>query len=141
MALVAFIFIALWVQNELSFDSYHKDAKDIYLANVFLKQSDGTTDEWEQTPLPLGDLLNKAPGIEEATRILPQNFSGTVLNIHNQLFAEKSCAYVDDNWFNMFHYDLLYGDIKSFYANPFSIALTESKANILAMIRKRLDNL
>ncbi|MDE1191905.1 MAG: ABC transporter permease [Arachidicoccus sp.] len=130
VALVAFIFIALWVQNELSFDSYHKDAKDILPpANVFLKQSDEQPMNGNKLLYHWENLLNKAPGIEDgATRILPQNFSGTVLNIHNQLFAEKSCAYVDDNWFNMFHYDLLYGDIKSFYANPFSIALTESKA-------------
>lgn len=26
-ALVAFIFIALWVQNEISFDGFHKSAK------------------------------------------------------------------------------------------------------------------
>ena len=34
IALVAFIFISLWVQNELSFDNYHKEAKDIYLVQM-----------------------------------------------------------------------------------------------------------
>jgi putative ABC transport system permease protein len=34
VALVAFIFIALWVQNELSFDNYHNNAKDIYLVQI-----------------------------------------------------------------------------------------------------------
>ena len=61
VALVAFIFIALWVQNELSFDGYHKDAKDIYLVQM----KSNTGDEASSiTPLPLAEALKKNRNVE-----------------------------------------------------------------------------
>src|SRR5215467_9193021 len=66
VALVAFIFIALWVQNELSFDSYHKDAKDIYLTQIKFKPGNELN---SLTFLPVADVLKKNRDVEYVARM------------------------------------------------------------------------
>ena len=61
VALAVFVFIALWVQNELSFDHYHQNAKDIFLVQQeYIKTSSASP----ITPLPLGDALRKDRDVE-----------------------------------------------------------------------------
>src|ERR1700733_14802685 len=83
VSLVAFIFIALWVRNELTFDGYHKDAKDIYL--VRMKSGAGST-FYPITPLPLADAIKGVSGSAFVARMAW--WAGT-LNVKGQLFDEK----------------------------------------------------
>lgn len=66
VAMAAFAFIALWVQNELSFDDYHKNAKDIFLVEMKYVHANEAN---PITPLPLAELLKKSPDLEFAARI------------------------------------------------------------------------
>ncbi|MEP6749225.1 MAG: ABC transporter permease, partial [Bacteroidota bacterium] len=126
VALVAFIFIALWVQNELSFDGYHKDAKDIYL--VQMKSNTGDDAASSITPLPLADALRKSRHVAYVARM--GRWPGT-LNIDGNVFDDKTGVAVDDDWFKIFDYTLVSGDVTSFNSNPFSIIFTQSKAKQL----------
>ncbi|MGN6543209.1 MAG: ABC transporter permease, partial [Ginsengibacter sp.] len=114
VALVAFIFIALWVQNELSFDSYHKDAKDIYLVQVKFNEAD---DASPLTSLPIADALKKESSVDYVARMAP--WIGT-LNVNGNLFDETTGIAVDSDWFKIFNYDVVSGDLRSFNRNPFS---------------------
>ena len=125
VALVAFIFIALWVQNEMSFDDYHKNAKDIYLVGMKFNIDDEAS---PLTSLPVADALKKDPDVVNVARVV--GWSGT-LNVNGNLFAEKTGASVDSAWFNIFDYKIISGDIKSFNSNPFSLIFTQSKAKQL----------
>ncbi|MES1217651.1 MAG: ABC transporter permease [Bacteroidota bacterium] len=125
VALVAFIFIALWVHNELSFDSYHKDAKDIYLVQTKFNAGDVAS---SITPLPLADALKKNPRVEYATRL--GRWPG-ILNIDGNLFDEKNGVAVDSDWFKIFDYKVISGEINSFNNHPFSLIFTQSKAKQL----------
>ncbi len=51
-----------------------------------------------------------------------------VFNINNNLSYEKNAAYVDDDWFNIFHYDFIEGNAAAFANDPNSIILTASEA-------------
>ncbi|HXB35199.1 MAG TPA: FtsX-like permease family protein [Puia sp.] len=125
VSLVAFIFIALWVQNELSFDSYHKAAKDIYLVQTLY----GTEKEASTlTALPVADAVNKISGTAKIARMAP---SRVTLKVNGQLFDEKESVVVDSDWFKIFDYDVLSGDVQSFNNNTFSIIFTQSKARQL----------
>src|ERR1700759_338232 len=84
VALVAFIFIALWVQNELGFDNYHKNAKDIYLVQMKFKASDEAD---PLTALPVGETMKKDGNAEAVARM--SWWQGT-LNIDGNLFDEKT---------------------------------------------------
>ncbi len=125
VSLVAFIFIALWVQNELTFDGYHKGAKDIYL----VRTQYGTDKEASPlTALPAADAVRKISGTANVARLI---YSRGTLNVNGQLFDEKEGVLVDSDWFKIFDYDVLSGDIQSFNDNPFSLIFTQSKAKQL----------
>jgi len=125
VALAAFVFIALWVQNELSFDDYHKNAKDVFLVQrEYIHGNEASP----ITPLPLADALKKNRDVEFVARM--GRWPGT-LNVDGNLFDEKSGIAVDSDWFRIFDYTVLSGDIHSFNNNPFSIIFTQSKAKQL----------
>ncbi len=124
VALVAFIFIALWVQNEVSFDDYHEDAKDIYL--VQMKDNAGGASSI--TPLPLADALIQNRDVKYVARMAI--WPGT-LNVNGNLFDEKTGVAVDSGWFKIFNYKVVSGDINSFNNDPFSLIFTRSKAKQL----------
>ena len=84
VALVAFIFIALWVQNELSFDGYHKDAKDIYLVQM---KSNGADEPSSITPLPVAEALSKGSNVAYVARMA--RWPGTV-HVDGNSFDEKT---------------------------------------------------
>ena len=124
VGMTAAVLIFLWVQNEMNFDNYHKDANNIYRLTTNLK-SQGWI--WETTPLLLAEAVKQeVPEVEQTARLYPGEMP--VFNINNNLFYEKNCAYADDNWFNIFHYDFLKGSAASFANDPNSIILTASEA-------------
>jgi putative ABC transport system permease protein len=125
VSLVAFIFIALWVQNELNFDGFHPNAKDIYLVQMKYTTADGAN---PITPLPAADAIRKDPDAVAVARM--GRWPGT-LHVNGQLFDEKDGIAVDSDWFKVFDYHVISGDIISFNNNPFSIIFTQSKAKQL----------
>jgi len=125
VALVAFIFIALWVQNELSFDDFHKEANDIYLVQMKYNTGGGVS---SITPLPLAEALKKNRDVKYVARMAP--WPGT-LNVNGNLFDDKTGVAVDSDWFKIFDYKVVSGDIQSFNNNTFSLIFTQSKAKQL----------
>ena len=118
------VLILLWVQNETSFDNYHKDNASIYRLTTRLPAYGWV---WETAPLLLADALkDEIPKIKKTTRLSTNNWP--VFNIKGNLFHEKTSAYVDNDWFSFFDYDFKEGNAASFNNNPFSIILTASVA-------------
>ena len=118
------ILIFLWVQNEMNYDNYHKDADNIYRLTTNLPSSGWI---WETTPLLLADAAKKEIPEIEMTARLTANYR-PVLNINNNLSYEKHCAFVDNSWFKMFHYDFIGGSAEAFSQNIQSVIITESLA-------------
>jgi len=124
VGMTAAILILLWVQNEISFDSYHPEADKIYRLTTSIKANGWI---WETTPLLMADAAKKnIPEIERMATLNVNNMP--VFNINGTLVYEKNCAYVDDEWFNMFHYKFIEGNPNTFSSNPYSIILTASEA-------------
>jgi ABC-type antimicrobial peptide transport system permease subunit len=124
--MTAAIFIFLWVQNEVTVDDYQPD--NIYRLS-YTSNYKGKSFSSERTTMPLYVALPKdIPEVEKAVIMSPNLFSGITFNINNKLFAEKTSAWVDRNWFNMFAYSFVQGNAASFSKNPYSVVLSESKA-------------
>jgi ABC-type antimicrobial peptide transport system permease subunit len=129
VGMTAAVLILFWVQNEFSFDSYHPHARSIYRLTDTLQVSKDEKWIWETSPLRLAGLLEKnIPEVEATAMLYPSEWSPITFKYKNELFAEKNGAYVDEGWFNMFHYDFLEGSPAGFFKNPFSVILTEGKA-------------
>ena len=124
IGMAAAVFILLWVQNEMAYDNYHKDADHIFRLTTNLK-AEGWI--WETTPLLLADVIRKeVPEVEKTARLQPNVLP--VFKINNNISYEENCAYVDDDWFNIFHYDFIEGNLAAFTQDPNSIILTASEA-------------
>ena len=124
VGMTAAILISLWVQNEMNFDNNHKDANNIYRVTTNLKVNNWI---WETSPLLLADAVKKeVPEVEKTARLYDGNWP--VFNINNNATYEKKCAYVDDDWFNIFHYAFIEGNAAAFAQDLNSIILTASAA-------------
>ena len=118
------VLIMLWVNNEVSYDSFHKDEHRIYRLTSRLSTYNWV---WESTPLLLADAIKKElPDVDNTTRLFPNHWP--VFTVNGSAFYQKNCAYVDSDWFNIFHYDFIEGDALAFSRHPSSIILTVSEA-------------
>ena len=129
IGMTAAVFIFLWVQNEISFDNYHPGKENIYRVTNSIQVNKDEAWVWESSPMPMAEAaIKEIPEVKKATRVIINAWGGPVLTIHHKLFSEKTSAWVDKSWFNMFHYDFVAGNAAAFGQSPFSIILTASKA-------------
>jgi putative ABC transport system permease protein len=121
------IMILLWVQDELSFDSFHTSAKDIYKINSHLGTGVGEQ-VWEGAPSPVA-LFSKAdiPEVENSVRVAP-NYNTSLFSYGNNRFVISNTAYTDKSLFEMFNFKFLRGSRKQPFKDANSIILTESTA-------------
>ena len=128
VGITAAVLILMWVQNERSFDAYHPDAQNIYRIVNHIKVSKDEDWIWETSPLAMASAAKQdIPEVATATRIMSE-WDVPVFNINHKLFSAKKCAYIDNNWFDVFHYDFKQGNIVSFVKDPYGMILTESEA-------------
>jgi putative ABC transport system permease protein len=122
------VLLLLWSQDELSFDRFHSKADRIYRLNAnFI--NDGVKTTWQTTSGPLAHRANKeVTAVEMAGRISGED--GLVLmNVDGKNFIESNnMAYVDANFFQVFDFPLLKGNVTKPFPNTKSIIITEKIA-------------
>jgi putative ABC transport system permease protein len=129
IGMTATILILLWVQNELSFDKDQPESENIFLVKTKMVISDDESWVLENSQYLLGEHAAKEiPEIKIVTRLNPKQFEDIIFHYQDKLISEHKAAYVDEQWFNMFHYDFLEGSADSFLKNPFSLIITFATA-------------
>jgi len=121
------IMILLWAQDELSFDSFHKHAGNIYKINSHLGK--GADEQiWEGAPAPLAIFCRQSvPEVENEVRI--DNANGPFLfKYADKKFIETHLACVDSTFFSVFDFKMIQGNRQKPFPNMNSIILTKSKA-------------
>jgi ABC-type antimicrobial peptide transport system permease subunit len=117
------ILILLWVQDELSYDKFHKDAESIYhvLAHTDVKNI-------SVTPTLLAPTLKETfPEIVDATRY-HWLFQDILLSYKNTAFNEKGLRLVDPSFFKVFTFPFLKGNPDTALNDPYSIVVSEAIA-------------
>jgi putative ABC transport system permease protein len=117
------ILILLWLQDELSYDKFHLNARNIYRVNKIWRK--GEIAHYATTPPALSPYLKKDfPEIKNSTRFYPiGNFA---FRYKDKSFYENTGAFVDATFFDIFSFKLLKGDAETALVNPNSIIVTES---------------
>ena len=115
-----FILIMLWVQDELSYDRFHKNADNIYM--VLRSEDDKTSAITSNLLAPA--LKSEIPEIIDATSYapLPDAFK-PFLQYHDKGF-EESIAVTDPHFFEFFSFPFLEGNPQTAFNDPKSIVLT-----------------
>lgn len=128
VGIASFLLVALFINDEYSFDKYHKNAGRIYRI-VLDFTSDGTVTNWAKTSAPIGHYLNGAfPEIEQVVRL--RKNPGTDLLTYNALqFYEEKLFFADSSLFKMFDFKLKKGNPLSALSAKHSIVISESLAS------------
>ncbi len=116
------ILILLWVQNEISFDRFHKKNNRLYEVwenNI----SDGALQTGLATPQLMGPALkNDYPEIESTARI---SWDQPILFGYGDKHIKATGTWADPSFLTMFSFPLLMGDAKTALNDPHSLVITE----------------
>lgn len=120
------LLILLYVNNELSYDKFHKDYERIYRVTTKAKMSETEILRVGVSAAPLADRFrNDIEEIESITRLYQLN---QTVRYQENVYREDKMLYADSNVFEVFDFEILQGDPKSMLCEPYSIALTEKTA-------------
>jgi putative ABC transport system permease protein len=126
IGITATLLILLWVQDELSFDRFHKNAENLYQVEEDQYYS-GEVYHVTVTPYPSGPVWKEEiPEIKDACRY--QWPSGMLFRYGENAFYESGCVAVDPSFFSMFSFQLIKGDGQTILTEPFSTVLTDETA-------------
>ena len=127
--LICFILIFLFVQDEYSYDRFHKDPEQVYRVVKDFVNDDGSTIPDATTPPALAPALQKdLPEVAHVTRVFPSWGRRYVLQLGDKKFNEQGLVRVDSSFFDVFSFPLVKGDKKTALLAQRSIILTESSA-------------
>lgn len=126
MALTAFTFIMLWVENENSYDAFNEKADRIYRIHSYVKQ-DPSDMEMAMTAPAAAAALKNVTGVENAVRLNGPG-KNVVVKYGNNLFNENDFYSADASIFQVFTLPLVNGNPNEALVKPYSIVLSESMA-------------
>ncbi|TFH39785.1 MAG: FtsX-like permease family protein [Bacteroidia bacterium] len=126
IGITSFIFIALYVVNELSYDRFHDNYENIYRLKVVGRMAGGELDQ-AVTAAPMAQaMLNDYPEVLDVTRL--SRMGAWLIRFGENRFNEDGVLFADSTFFNVFDFKLLSGDPKTALARPKSMILTEEFA-------------
>ncbi len=119
------LLILLWVEYELSFDSFHENKSQIYSVYENQTYADGETFTFYSTPAPLAPKLKaEISEIDKATRVT-STWGKLMLTTGGSTFIEDSGLCIDTDFFKIFSFPVLYGDPNLIMPDDSSIVITE----------------
>ena len=120
------VLILLWLQNEISYDKFHENKKNLY--EVYgLTSLEGKLFPINQTAQPLGPALKQGfPEVEAASRLAPIN--SFLFTAGDKSLTGIEGGFVDPSFFQLFSFPLVAGNKNDQLKNVYSIVITEKFA-------------
>lgn len=130
IGMAACMLILLFVQDELSYDSYHDNSDRIYRVTREWKNADGETSlHLGHVAPPFGPLIsNDFEGIVEHTVRFLNDDPLMTYTEGDKKIEEERFFFVEANVFDVFSYEMLDGDPETALKEPNSLVLTASTA-------------
>jgi putative ABC transport system permease protein len=125
VGLAACMLIILYLKDEQSFDRFHKNQAQIYRITSATQSTDGAIRPSGITGMMPGPEFTAA--IPEIASFLRLRESGYTIRQNDAIF-DQSALVVDDNFFSMFSFPLIEGDVKTALKDMHSVVLTELSA-------------
>jgi putative ABC transport system permease protein len=120
------IFIALYINHEVSFDRFHKNSKQIYQLTVGVERNGEMLEYSPVTTPKMGeDLLEYIPEVE---KILRFGFGGGNFKVNDKLVSSGTLLFADSTLWDFFDFKLKLGDAQKALKDPFSLVVSESLA-------------
>ncbi len=125
--LAAFVIIALFIQNELSYDQSHEHRDNVYRVQLSAQIADQSIITASSPAIMATQFLQTYPEIEQATRI--NTFSSQALfTVDSTPYYENGVAEADSSLFDVFTFPFVEGNASALN-RPGTAVLTQSIAN------------
>ena len=126
VGMAIFILILSYVQNELSYDSFHENTEQLYRL-MRMEKMEGSMSSSSYVPAPLAPaLLNDFPEIIHAVRMTGAGW--VPINYKDKSFVEKRIRLADPPFFEAFSFPLVKGNPKTALQDKYSVVITEEIA-------------
>ena len=126
VGLASFLFITLYVYNELSYDRFHKDYENIYRIKIVGRLAGGVLDQAVTSAPMARTLLKDYPEVVQTTRVI--QMGDWLVKFGDKKFNEQHVLFADSTFFDVLDFKLVKGDHKEALVRPRSIILTEEYA-------------
>jgi putative ABC transport system permease protein len=126
IGVAASLLILLYVADELSYDRFHSDAKNIYRVNFHAKLQ-GQDILSAQTGMPMAEALQReGTGVEAVVRV--EKWMTCPVRYEEKAFTEMNFLLADSNFFSFFDFPLIAGNAKDALLGPNKIVISETAA-------------
>ena len=123
--LTCFVFIALWVSDELSYDKFNNNYDRIVrLISTTKTQTETTESAVSSAPMAKA-LKNDYAEVENTVRLRMRE---EIITHKNQQVLQPDILLTDPSFFEVFSYHISRGNVATALSEPYSIILTESTA-------------
>ncbi|GJM29844.1 MAG: ABC transporter permease [Cyclobacteriaceae bacterium] len=126
LGLTCTLFIFLWVQDELSFDRFHKQTDQLYQLIREETFPDGSYEYLTATPGLLGPTLKH--DYAEISNTCRVGWQGDYSVKFNDNLLSKKVRFVDPSFFQMFSYSLISGTLEDVFQHPNEVIITKGTA-------------
>ncbi|UAM98891.1 ABC transporter permease [Polaribacter litorisediminis] len=124
--LFCFLLIYLWISSENSINKYHDNNDDLYA--VYLTTSEGANYGYGTPSLLYKELKEKVPEIQGATAMSNNNRNYTFSN--GQKILKQKGKFVSNDYFNMFSFKIIEGNVSNPLGTPNTIAISKNMAEL-----------
>jgi putative ABC transport system permease protein len=119
------LMIYLFINDELSYDKFHKDNDRIYrIASAYMRQNQWepyATNSWRTAEL----IKNNYDEVEELVRVMDDTY---IFEYGDKRISEPRVAWVDDNFLKVFTFPLLEGNAKEALKGSNKVVISRSIA-------------
>jgi putative ABC transport system permease protein len=125
IGLTCFMFMAAFVFNELSYDKYPAQARNIYRV-ILSVTGNGDLAAYPMVDVAVGEgMKNAFPEIKATTRLAPVT---DFIKYNDKQFKEEKIAFADSNFLQMFCIPLIEGDTRTALVQPNSLVVSSAFA-------------
>jgi putative ABC transport system permease protein len=125
IGLTCFMLIAVFVYNELSYDKYPADAKNMYRV-ILSATGNGNVVVYPNVDVAVGKgIKNAFPEVKSYTRLAP---ASDFVKYDDKEFKEEHLVFADSNFLQMFTIPLIEGNATNALVQPNSIVISKAFA-------------
>jgi putative ABC transport system permease protein len=127
LGIASFLILALYLRSELTYDRHNANHERIYRLTTHFSTADGRVDRFAVSQIGFGPMLvADYPQIGKQVRF--RNSQQSVLRYEEIEKRWDDIYLADPTVFDIFTHKVIYGDIKTAFDNPRSIAISQSFA-------------
>ncbi|MCK4494802.1 MAG: ABC transporter permease, partial [Candidatus Aminicenantes bacterium] len=126
IGMAATLMILMYVSNELSYENFHKNRKQIYRVSVDFGDKNNKMRFAGAMPALGPAVIKEMPEVLNAVRFVQD--MRPVLEYGEKKFNEQNFFFADPSVFDVFSFSLMKGSKESALRNPFSMVITEEMA-------------